>query len=46
MSNDRNLREADKDIAQEVGYLSNQVLARVLVNHRHMSPPDFRETQQ
>jgi AraC family transcriptional regulator len=29
-------------IAQEVGYSSNQVLARVFVKHRHMSPSDFR----
>lgn len=29
-------------IAQEVGYSSNQVLARVFVRHRHMSPSDFR----
>ena len=46
MSNDLNLRESDKEIAQEVGYSSNQVLAGVFVNHRHMSPSDFRETQQ
>lgn len=29
-------------IAHEVGYASNQVLARVFVKHRHMSPTDFR----
>jgi AraC-like DNA-binding protein len=46
MSSDRNLREFDKKIAQEVGYSSNQVRARVFVNHRRMSPSDFRETQQ
>ncbi len=46
MSNDRNFRESDKRIAQQVGHSSNQVLARVFVNHRHMSPSDFRETQQ
>ncbi len=30
------------EIAQEVGYSSNQVLARVFVKHRHMSPTDYR----
>ncbi len=30
------------EIAQEVGYSSNQVLARVFVKHRHMSPSDYR----
>src|SRR5690606_5596673 len=30
------------DIALEVGYSSNQVLARVFVKHRHMSPTDYR----
>lgn len=30
------------DIAQEVGYSSNQVLARVFIKHRHMSPSDYR----
>jgi AraC family transcriptional regulator len=29
-------------IAQEVGYSSNQVLARVFVKHRHMRPSDYR----
>ncbi len=29
-------------IAQEVGYSSNQVLARVFARHRHMSPTDYR----
>lgn len=29
-------------IAQEVGYSSNQVLARVFIKHRHMSPSEFR----
>jgi AraC family transcriptional regulator len=29
-------------IAQEVGYSSNQVLARVFVKHRYMSPTDYR----
>jgi AraC family transcriptional regulator len=29
-------------IAQEVGYSSNQVLARVFVKHRHMSPTEYR----
>lgn len=31
-------------IAYEVGYSSNQVLARVFVKHRHMSPSDYRRT--
>jgi AraC family transcriptional regulator len=30
------------DIAQEVGYSSNQVLARVFIKHRRMSPSDYR----
>ncbi|MEO3431913.1 AraC family transcriptional regulator [Inquilinus sp. CAU 1745] len=30
------------EIAQEVGYSSNQVLARVFIKHRHMSPTDYR----
>ena len=30
------------EIAQEVGYSSNQVLARVFIKHQHMSPPDYR----
>src|SRR5690606_4443003 len=30
------------EIAQEVGHSSNQVLARVFVKHRHMSPSDYR----
>lgn len=30
------------EIAQEVGYSSNQVLARVLMKHRRMSPSDYR----
>ena len=30
------------EIAQEVGYSSNQVLARVFVKHQRMSPTDFR----
>lgn len=30
------------EIAQEVGYSSNQVLARVFIKHRHMSPFDYR----
>ena len=30
------------EIAHEVGYSSNQVLARVFVKHRHMSPSDYR----
>jgi len=46
MSNDLNRRASDKEIAREVGYASNQVLVRVVVNHRHMSPSDFRETPQ
>lgn len=29
-------------IALEVGYSSNQVLARVFVKHRHMSPTEYR----
>jgi AraC family transcriptional regulator len=30
------------EIAQEVGYSSNQVLARVFAKHQHMSPTDYR----
>lgn len=30
------------EIAQEVGYSSNQVLARVFMKHRRMSPSDYR----
>ncbi|MCE8033822.1 AraC family transcriptional regulator [Billgrantia tianxiuensis] len=30
------------EIAQEVGYSSNQVLARVFKKYRHMSPTDYR----
>jgi AraC family transcriptional regulator len=30
------------EIALEVGYSSNQVLARVFVKHRHMTPSDYR----
>ncbi|MBH0238401.1 helix-turn-helix domain-containing protein [Methylobrevis albus] len=30
------------EIAQEVGYSSNQVLARVFSKHRHMSPSSYR----
>src|SRR5690606_17353997 len=30
------------EIAQEVGYSSNQVLARVFFKHTHMSPTDYR----
>lgn len=30
------------EIAHEVGYSSNQVLARVFVKHQHMSPTDYR----
>lgn len=32
------------EIAQEVGYSSNQVLARVFLKHRRMSPSDYRRT--
>lgn len=32
------------EIAQEVGYSSNQVLARTFLKHRHMSPTDYRRT--
>lgn len=46
MSSDRKLRESDKKIAQEGAYSSNQVVARVFVNQRHMNPSGFRETQQ
>lgn len=30
------------EIAYEVGYSSNQVLARVFIQHRHMTPSDYR----
>jgi AraC family transcriptional regulator len=30
------------EIALEVGYSSNQVLARLFVKHRHMTPSDYR----
>ncbi|MFN4274649.1 MAG: helix-turn-helix domain-containing protein [Aliihoeflea sp.] len=30
------------EIAQEVGYSSNQVLARAFMKHRYMSPTDYR----
>lgn len=30
------------EIAHEVGYSSNQVLARVFIKHRHVSPTDYR----
>jgi AraC family transcriptional regulator len=30
------------EIAMEVGYSSNQVLARLFVKHRHMAPSDYR----
>jgi AraC family transcriptional regulator len=30
------------EIAMEVGYSSNQVLARLFVKHRHMTPSDYR----
>jgi AraC family transcriptional regulator len=30
------------EIAQEVGYSSNQVLARVFIKHRRMSPSNYR----
>jgi AraC family transcriptional regulator len=30
------------EIAFEVGYSSNQVLARLFVKHRHMTPSDYR----
>jgi AraC family transcriptional regulator len=32
------------EIALEVGYSSNQVLARVFLQHQHMSPTDYRRT--
>lgn len=32
------------EIALEVGYSSNQVLARVFIKHRRMSPSDYRRT--
>lgn len=31
------------EIAQEVGYSSNQVLARVFVKHQRVSPTDYRK---
>lgn len=31
------------EIAHDVGYSSNQVLARVFLKHRHMSPTDYRQ---
>lgn len=34
------------EIAQEVGYSSNQVLARVFIKHRHMSPSDYRRAMR
>ena len=34
------------DIAFEVGYSSNQVLARVFLKHRHMSPTDYRRAMR
>ncbi|SJN09556.1 Transcriptional regulator, AraC family [Halomonas citrativorans] len=30
------------EIAQDVGYSSNQVLARIFIKYRHMSPTDYR----
>jgi len=30
------------EIAHEVGYSTNQVLARVFIKHQHMSPSDYR----
>lgn len=30
------------EIASEVGYSSNQVLARLFIKHRHMTPSDYR----
>ncbi|MGV1110464.1 helix-turn-helix domain-containing protein, partial [Xanthomonas translucens pv. undulosa] len=30
------------EVAQEVGYSSSQVLARVFLKHRKMSPSDYR----
>lgn len=30
------------EIAQEVGYSSNQVLARIFTKHQHMTPTDYR----
>ncbi|KZY34106.1 transcriptional regulator [Roseovarius sp. HI0049] len=32
------------EIAQDVGYSSNQVLARVFAKHMHMSPSDYRRS--
>src|SRR5690606_24704554 len=32
------------EIAQEVGYSSNQVLARVFFKHQHLSPTDYRRS--
>jgi AraC family transcriptional regulator len=34
------------EIAQEVGYSSNQVLERVFTKHRHMSPSDYRRAMR
>jgi AraC family transcriptional regulator len=34
------------EIAQELGYSSNQVLARVFSKHQHMSPTDYRRAVQ
>ncbi|RCS24216.1 AraC family transcriptional regulator [Phyllobacterium salinisoli] len=34
------------EIAQEVGYSSNQVLARVFVKHQRMSPTDYRRAMR
>jgi AraC-like DNA-binding protein len=30
------------EIAAEVGYSSNQVLARIFIKHQHMTPSDYR----
>jgi AraC family transcriptional regulator len=30
------------EIAQEVGYSSNQVLARIFIKHQRMTPTDYR----
>jgi AraC family transcriptional regulator len=34
------------EIAFEVGYSSNQVLARVFIKHQHMSPTDYRRAMR
>lgn len=34
------------EIAQEVGYSSNQVLARVFIKHQRMSPTDYRRAMR